>query len=147
MAEQIYIEQLANYIGETVTIKGWLYAKTGKGRLQFLQVRDGTGIMQCVVFKKAVTPEVFEDAREELRRKKGPAAIDLVRLEEYAEGPSAQIMHVGPYSAEEPTIQRLHDFIHGQGRSRRGKHHEIYLSDPRRVPPERLRTIIRQPLE
>ena len=63
MAEQVYIEDIADHVGETVTIKGWLYAKTGKGKLQFLQVRDGTGIIQCVVFKKEVTPEVFEDAR------------------------------------------------------------------------------------
>jgi asparaginyl-tRNA synthetase len=63
MAEQVFIEEIANHIGQTVTIKGWLYAKTGKGRLQFLQVRDGTGLMQCVVFKKSVTTEAFEVAR------------------------------------------------------------------------------------
>ena len=64
MAEHVFIEQLADHVGEPVTIKGWIYAKTGKGRLQFLQVRDGTGIVQCVVFKKEVTPEVFDTARQ-----------------------------------------------------------------------------------
>ncbi len=64
MAEQVFIQDVADHVGETVAIKGWLYAKTGKGRLQFLQVRDGTGMIQCVVFKKAVTPEVFEAARQ-----------------------------------------------------------------------------------
>ena len=64
MTEQIFIQDVADHVGETVTIKGWLYAKTGKGRLQFLQVRDGTGVIQCVVFKKAVPPEVFEVARQ-----------------------------------------------------------------------------------
>ncbi len=63
MAEHVRIENLADHIGTVVTIKGWLYAKTGKGKLQFLQVRDGTGIVQCVVFKKEVPQEVFEAAR------------------------------------------------------------------------------------
>ncbi|MGD2206727.1 MAG: asparagine--tRNA ligase [Anaerolineae bacterium] len=63
MAEHVYIEHIADHVDKEITIKGWLYAKTGKGKLQFLQVRDGTGIVQCVVFKKNVSPEVFEDAR------------------------------------------------------------------------------------
>jgi len=53
---------------------------------------------------------------------------------------------VGPYAAEGPTIAALHEFIAAQGRRPRGKHHEIYLGDPRRVPPERLRTLLRQPV-
>ncbi len=52
MAKQATVEQITDYIGQEVSVKGWLYAKTGKGRLQFLQVRDGTGVIQCVVFKK-----------------------------------------------------------------------------------------------
>ncbi len=55
-------------------------------------------------------------------------------------------MHTGPYSTEGPTIQRLHEFILHSGRELRGKHHEIYLSDPRRTAAEKLRTIIRQPV-
>jgi hypothetical protein len=69
-----------------------------------------------------------------------------VRLERFEEGPAAQIMHIGPYAAEGPTIQRLHAFIAEQGYERRGKHHEIYLGDPRRSAPEKLRTIVRQPI-
>jgi hypothetical protein len=94
-----------------------------------------------------VTEEHFEAAREELRRKKNPAAIDKLRLERYHEGASAQIMHLGPYSAEGPTIAKLHEFIKGSGHEFRGKHHEIYLGDPRRSAPEKLKTIIRQPYE
>jgi asparaginyl-tRNA synthetase len=85
MAEHITIEQLADHVGETVTIKGWLYAKTGKGKLQFLQVRDGTGIIQCVVFKKEVTPEVFEDARK-LTQESSLIVTGLVRADERAPG-------------------------------------------------------------
>jgi hypothetical protein len=94
-----------------------------------------------------VTEEHFEAAREELRRKKGPAAVDKLRFERYHEGPSAQIMHLGPYSEEAPTIAKLHEFIKDGGHQFRGKHHEIYLGDPRRSAPEKLRTIIRQPYE
>jgi asparaginyl-tRNA synthetase len=64
MATIIRIEEIAGHVGEQVTIRGWLYAKTDKGRLQFLQVRDGTGIVQAVAFKKEVAPEVFERAQQ-----------------------------------------------------------------------------------
>ena len=60
MVADVRIENIAHHEGETVTLKGWLYARTDKGRLQFLQVRDGSGIVQCVVFRKEVSPEVFE---------------------------------------------------------------------------------------
>jgi hypothetical protein len=56
-------------------------------------------------------------------------------------------MHIGPYSEEGPTIKKLHTFIQDHGYRIRGLHHEIYLSDPRRVPPERWKTILRQPIE
>jgi asparaginyl-tRNA synthetase len=64
MATIIRVEDIAQHVGEEVTIRGWLYAKTDKGRLQFLQVRDGTGIVQAVAFEKEVTAEVFERAQE-----------------------------------------------------------------------------------
>jgi len=63
MATTIRVEDIARYVGQEVTIRGWLYAKTDKGRLQFLQVRDGTGIVQAVVFKREVTPQTFEGAQ------------------------------------------------------------------------------------
>jgi len=79
-------------------------------------------------------------------QKKKPPSTGLVRLEDYEEGKSAQIMHIGPFADEGPTIERLHAFIEQQGYRRRGKHHEIYLSDVRRVAPEKMKTIIRQPV-
>lgn len=72
------------------------------------------------------------------------AAVRRARLEMYHEGLSAQILHVGPFSEEGPTVAKLHAFIAAQGCTPAGKHHEIYFSDSRRVPPERWRTIIRQ---
>jgi hypothetical protein len=76
-----------------------------------------------------------------------PAAHD-VRLVTFEEGPAAQVLHVGAYASEGPTIARLHDFIREQGLTfdgHRHKHHESYLGDPRRTAPGQLRTIIRQP--
>jgi hypothetical protein len=92
------------------------------------------------------TPELIEKTtREVAQQKQLPAAAEL-RLQRYAEGASAQILHLGPYAEEGPTIARLHAFIQEHGREKRGKHHEIYLGDPRRTAPERLKTIIRQPV-
>lgn len=94
-----------------------------------------------------VTAERFERARDEVRARKGLAVLDRVRLERFAEGLAAQILYVGPYSNEGPTIETLHRFIRDRGYSfdgHRQKHHEIYLGDPRRSAPEKLRTIIRQ---
>ena len=85
-------------------------------------------------------------AFDEVRKRKHLVSLDRVRLETLAEGTAAQILYVGPFSDEGPTIQRIHEFIHAAGRELCGKHHEIYLSDPRRTAPEKLRTIIRQPM-
>ncbi len=73
-------------------------------------------------------------------------AADEMRFEALDEGLSAQVMHIGPYDAEGPTIARLHEFIPAQGHAPRGRHHEIYLSDPRRTAPEKLKTVLRQPV-
>ncbi len=95
-----------------------------------------------------VTPAWVDKAREEVQRKKAPVALPLVRFDRFHEGLSAQIMHIGPYAMEAPTIQKLHDFIQAEGGVFDGhaqKHHELYLGDPRRAAPEKLKTVIRQP--
>jgi hypothetical protein len=95
-----------------------------------------------------VTKQLFDDAVQQVKAKKTPPSIDKVRFESYEEGRSAQVMHIGPYSAEGPTIQALHQFIKDQGGSLEATnkhHHEIYLGDPRRTAPEKLKTLIRQP--
>jgi hypothetical protein len=85
-----------------------------------------------------------DEVDEELLAEIEPALP--MRLERWEEGRAAQLMHVGPYSTEGPAIERLHAFIAEQGLERTGKHHEIYIGDPRRAAPEKLRTVLRQPV-
>ena len=92
-----------------------------------------------------VSSAVLESAILEVRRKKALAAVDRLRLESFAEGTCAQILHIGPFLEEGPTIERVHRFV-GDQSALRGKHHEIYLSDIRRAEPNRWKTIIRQPM-
>jgi hypothetical protein len=94
-----------------------------------------------------ITAAHVATATDDVRQKKDPPALDRVRFEPYREGLAVQIMYFGPYADEAPTIERLHRFVTDSGYQLRGKHHEIYLSDPRRTAPERLRTVIRQPIE
>jgi hypothetical protein len=95
----------------------------------------------------AVTADEVAAAIETAARKKDLPAAPLLRLERLEEGLAAQIMHVGPYSEEAPTIERLHEWVAAEGYGLRGRHHEIYLGDPRRTAPEKLKTILRQPME
>ena len=93
-----------------------------------------------------ITPGMVVEAVQAVKRKSNPPLLEQVRFETYHEGLCAQIMHIGPFSAEGPTIERLHRFIADSGRQRRGKHHEIYLSDIRKADPAKWRTVIRQPI-
>ena len=94
-----------------------------------------------------VTKKDVGEAVAAAKKKAKFARFPEVRFEKFHEGLAAQIMHVGPYAAEGPTIERLHRFVEEQGYNLRGRHHEIYLGDPRRSAPEKLRTIIRHPVE
>lgn len=99
-----------------------------------------------IVVPDLVTGKELETARRAVAAKKSPAALAEVSLRTLDEGRAAQILHVGPYSAEEPTIRTMLAFIREQGLRPRGHHHEIYLSDPNRTAPEKLKTIVRQPV-
>jgi len=95
---------------------------------------------------EAVTAEVVEAAREKVAKKHNPPLLGQVRLGKLEEGRSAQVMHHGPYADEKPSVDRLHAFIEAQGLTPHLKHHEIYLKDPNRSAPEKLLTILRQPV-
>lgn len=93
-----------------------------------------------------VTPAVFEAALAEVARKKALPGLPRLRFAPFTEGRCVQLLHVGPFAEEGPAIERLHRFADSVS-SRRGRHHEIYLSDIRHCDPAKWRTILRQPIE
>ena len=95
---------------------------------------------------KYVTSSLYREVLAQAQKKKPSNALSKVRLATFKEGLCAQLMHVGPYAGEAPTITKLHDFIRNQGHSLAGKHHEIYLGNPEKSAPEKLKTIVRQPV-
>lgn len=95
-----------------------------------------------------ITQEMFEAAVAAVRAKKNPPALNRVRLETYDEGKSVQIMHVGSYDDETPTLNKLHnEYMPQHGLAFNGNHHEIYLGDPRKADPSKLKTVLRQPVK
>jgi len=93
-----------------------------------------------------ITQEMFEDAVSEAQAKRPNPALESVRLQRWCEGLSIQIMHIGPYADEARTINRMETFAADHGYRLHGRHHEIYLGDPRRAKPENLKTILRHPV-
>lgn len=93
-----------------------------------------------------ITNEHIETAKVKAAVKVEKTVLKKVRFETYDEGLAVQLMHIGPYSAEGPNIARMHAFAREQGYVLAGKHHEIYLGNPQRSAPEKLKTIIRQPI-
>lgn len=94
-----------------------------------------------------ITPEIFKEGYAFVKEAKNPNALSKMRLQKYHEGLSIQIMHIGSYDDEAPILEKLHnDFIPDNNYVISGKHHEIYLGDPRKVQPEKLKTVLRQPV-
>lgn len=93
------------------------------------------------------TDDELADALALGRAKLASPHAETLRVEPFAEGPCAQVLHLGTYAAERPTIETLHTAIRDAGMIPRGRHHELYLGDPARSAPERLRTLLRQPVE
>lgn len=99
-----------------------------------------------------ITKDVFAEGLEDVRKKKGDSpALSRLRLAHFEEGTCVQVMHIGPYATEPATVERMRTFANENGYRDRvgpnGKHHEIYLGDPRKSAPEKLKTVLRHPLE
>jgi hypothetical protein len=109
--------------------------------------KDDWFFTAMIMQPEPVTKALFEEAREQLRAKKNPAMLDKARFEAFEEGQVIQIMHLGPFADEPATIEKLVAFGAENGYRSHGKHHEIYLSDPRRTKPEKLKTVLRHPIE
>ncbi len=124
-----------------------LWWTSGTSEFNWMEARDHWKWTAMIMQPEFITPAMVDAAREEVSRKKNPAALPRMRFESFHEGLCVQIMHIGPYAAEAPTIQRLHEAIAQSGHRPGGKHHEIYLGDPRRTAPEKLKTVLRQPMK
>jgi hypothetical protein len=94
-----------------------------------------------------ITTSMFEEAVADARAKRLNHALDRIRLERWREGPSVQIMHLGPYSDEPETLAKMDDFAAEHGYEFHGRHHEIYIGDPNRSKPANLKTVLRHPVE
>jgi hypothetical protein len=92
-----------------------------------------------------VTQEIFERAKSEVVKKKGIELVNEVKFEKIKEGKCIQVLHIGPYSAETESWEKIIKLMKEKNLVENGLHHEIYLSNPRKVAPEKMKTILRQP--
>lgn len=94
-----------------------------------------------------ITQNLFQEGLAQLKKKRGSQpAFDRLRLDSFEEGLCIQIMHIGPYATEMATIARMDAYAEANGYQMDGRHHEIYLGDPRRTAPEKLKTVLRHPV-
>jgi len=132
---------------KVMPLEGLWWADDERPTLEELQDdRDSWNWTMMIAVPDEVTADEVAEATRTAAERRPNASLAKIRLERFAEGAAAQVMHVGPYSAEAPTIERLHAFVADEGYELRGRHHEIYLGDPRRTAPERLKTVVRHPV-
>jgi hypothetical protein len=112
-----------------------------------IQVKDNWFYTLMILTPDVVTPELFHEGLVQLRKKRGDLpAFARLRLESFEEGLCVQMMHIGPYAAELATIEKMKAFSEEKNLIWHHKHHEIYLGDPRRADPDKLKTILRHPV-
>lgn len=117
-----------------------------------ITVKDNWFHTLMILQPDVITKELFEEGLSQVRRKRGDSpALSGLRLANFEEGSCVQVMHVGPYATEPATVERMRAFAQENGYrdlvGSGGKHHEIYMSDPRRVSPEKLKTVLRHPVK
>lgn len=113
-----------------------------------ITVKDNWDYCVMILQPEHITPDMFQEALAQLRKKKGDQpGFGRLRLESFQEGWCVQIMHIGPYDAEPATLDKMHAFADENGYRLRGMHHEIYLGNPMRADPARLKTVLRHPVE
>ena len=115
-----------------------------------ITVKDNWFYTLMIMQPDVITAEIFEEAREQVRKKKGDSPLlSKVNLAHFEEGLCVQTMHIGPYATEPATIDRMKEYMTENGLKdnvENGKHHEIYLSDPRKAAPEKMKTVLRHPV-
>jgi hypothetical protein len=117
-----------------------------------ITIKDNWFYTLMIMQPDVITQAVFEEGLAEVRRKKGDSpSLSKLRLDSFEEGLCVQVMHIGPYATEPATIERMKEFMQENGYRDRvgtgGKHHEIYMGDPRKADPAKLKTVLRHPIE
>jgi len=117
-----------------------------------IAIKDNWFYTLMILQPDMITKDLFEESLEQVRKKRGYSpALSKLRLEYFEEGLCAQVMHIGPYATEPATMQRMHEFMQENGYQDcvglGGKHHEIYLGDPRKTDPAKIKTVLRHPIE
>ncbi len=112
-----------------------------------IQVKDNWFYTLMILVPGHITPAMFEEAIRQAAKKKPNEALFRVRLEPFREGLCVQTMHVGPYATEPATVARMEQWVAENGYRMAGKHHEIYMGDPRRGDPDKLKTVLRHGVE
>ncbi len=116
-----------------------------------ITIKDNWFYTLMIMHPEVITKELFDEAREQVRRKKGDSEmLSKARLAHFEEGLCVQTMHIGPYAAEPATIERMREYMKENSLKDNvgphGKHHEIYMSDPRRISPDKMKTVLRHPV-
>jgi hypothetical protein len=112
-----------------------------------IKIKDNWFYTLMIVQPDFITPDLFNEALAQLRKKKGDQpGFSRLRLESFEEGLCVQMLHVGPYDTEPATVEKMDAFIQAKGYTKRGEHHEIYLGNPLRADPSKLKTILRHPV-
>lgn len=131
-----------------MALEGLWDARDGKFDIN---IKDNWDYTLMILVPEIITPAVFEEALAQMRKKKGDLpGYSRLRLDSFEEGSCVQTMHIGPYVTELETLEKMQAFMAENGYQdlvgKGGKHHEIYLGDPRRAAPEKLKTVIRHPV-
>ena len=117
-----------------------------------ITIKDNWFYTLLILQPDVITPEIFEEARQQVQKKRGESTfLSRLRLADFEEGLCVQTMHIGPYATEPATIESMRASAQENGYRDRvgldGKHHEIYLGDPRKADPAKLKTVLRHPIE
>jgi hypothetical protein len=112
-----------------------------------ITIKDNWVYTVMIMQPDHITPEMFAEAVAQAAKKRPNPALARLRLASFREGLCVQIMHIGPYATEPATVEKMHGWATENGYRLAGKHHEIYLGDPRRADPEKLKTVLRHAVE
>ncbi|MCL4529499.1 MAG: GyrI-like domain-containing protein [Chloroflexi bacterium] len=133
-----------------MALEGLLWLTVGK--VFDITIKDNWSYTLMILQSDIITKDIFEEGLAQVRKKRGDSdALSKLRLARFEEGLCAQVMHIGPYATEPATIERMKNFIKENGYrdcvGRDRKHHEIYMGDPRKADPAKLKTVLRHPIE